>query len=109
MGFSSTVCYRNEVGKILAKLRVDFGESQTRQAERLGYNASFLSLVSSDRRGFSYDLYKSIMEHYAPKATLYKNELQAALIKENVRKRFLEVFPNATAEQMIYVLYGIKE
>ena len=42
MGFSSTVCYRNEVGKILAKLRVDFGESQTRQAERLGYNASLL-------------------------------------------------------------------
>ena len=109
MGFSSTVCYRNEVGKILAKLRVDFGESQTRQAERLGYNASFLSLVSSDRRGFSYDLYKSIMEHYAPKATLYKNELQSALIKEDVKARFLEICPDATAEQMIYVLHGVKE
>ena len=109
MGFSSTVCYRNEVGKILAKLRVDYGESQKKQADRLGFNAAYLSMVSSDKRNFSYELYKSVMEHYAPKAGEYKDELINALIKPEVRARFEETFADATLERILYVLYGEKQ
>ncbi len=106
MGFASTHCYRNTVGKILAKLRVDYGESQGKQAMRLHFNQSYLSMVSSDRRNFTIELYKSIMEHYSDKAQAYKTELQAILIKD-VKDRFMEQFPDATVEQIFYVMYGV--
>ena len=35
MGFSSTACFRNEVGKVLGKLRVDFGETVAKQSRRI--------------------------------------------------------------------------
>lgn len=108
MGFSSTVCYRNELGKILAKLRVDYGESLAKQAARLGFSTAYMSMVASDRRGFSYELYKSIMDHYAGKAAEYKRELITELIKHDVKERFIELFPEATPEHMLYVLYGEK-
>lgn len=108
MGFSSTVCYRNEVGKILAKLRVDYGESLAKQAVRLGFNQSYLSMVSSDKRSFSYELYKSIMEHYSEKASVFKEELINELVKADVKERFIELYPETTPEQMLYILYGEK-
>lgn len=108
MGFASTVCYRNEVGKILAKLRVDYGESQEKQAARLGFSSSYLNMVSTDRRGFSYELYKSIIAHYAEKSSVFKEELINELIKTDVKERFTELFPNTTPEQMLYILYGEK-
>ncbi len=109
MAFSATGCYRNKVGKILAKLRVDYGESQGKQALRLHFNQSYLSMVSTDRRNFTIDLYKSIMEHYADRAQVYKTELQTILIKEDVKERFMKEFPDATVEQIFYVMYGVKD
>ena len=101
-------CYLNDIGKVLKKLRVDFEETQKQQAARLGFDPAYLSLVSTDRRGFSIEVYKSIIEHYGNTAEAYKETLNKALVKADIRARFTETFPDATDEQMIYVLYGEK-
>ena len=101
-------CYLNEVGKVLKKLRVDYGENQIQQGKRLGFNPAYLSMVSTDRRGLSFDMYKSIMEHYGSAAENYKPVLKNALVKADVRMRFKETFPDATDEQIVYVMYGEK-
>ena len=67
MGFSSTACFRNEVGKVLGKLRVDFGETVAKQSKRLGFNPAYVSLVSSGDRGFSYEFYKRTLNVTAKK------------------------------------------
>lgn len=105
MGFSSTMCYRNEIGKILAKLRVDYGESQAKQAERLGVSMSYISMVGSGKRNFSYELYKSILEHYYS-IDKYKDSLDELVIGEERKKRFLSVFPKITNKEILYILYG---
>ncbi len=106
MGFSSTSCYRNKVGKILCKLRVDYGETQAKQAERLGYTQCYLSMVSTDKRKFSYDLYCKIMERYGTMAVVYKTELIKELLQKDVEERFLELFPESNPEKLLYILYG---
>lgn len=106
MGFSSTACFRNEVGKVLGKLRVDFGETVAKQSKRLGFNPAYVSLVSSGDRGFSYEFYKRIFECYGEKAQEYRKILTTELIKPDVRARFAETFPDATDEQMIFVIHG---
>lgn len=105
MGFSSTMCYRNEIGKILAKLRVDYGESQAKQAERLGVSMSYISMVGSGKRNFSYELYKSILEHYYS-VDKYKDSLDELVIGEERKKRFLSVFSKITNKEILYILYG---
>lgn len=101
-------CYLNDIGKVLKKLRVDFAETQKQQAARLGFAPAYLSLVSTDRRGFSMEVYKSIIEHYGRKAEIYKETLNKALVKADIRRRFAETFPNATDKQMIYVIHGVE-
>lgn len=108
MGFSSTACFRNEVGKVLAKLRVDFGETVAKQSKRLGFNPAYVSLVSSGDRGFSYEFYKRIFECYGEKAQEYYEILTTELIKPDVRARFEETFEGVTLEQMMYVIFGAK-
>ena len=108
MGFSSTACFRNEVGKVLGKLRVDFGETVAKQSKRLGFNPAYVSLVSSGDRGFSYEFYKRIFECYGEKAQEYYEILTTELIKPDVKARFEETFEGVTLEQMMYVIFGVE-
>ena len=108
MGFSSTACFRNEVGKVLAKLRVEFGESVVMQSKRLGFNQSYVTLVGNGKRGFSYEFYNRIFECYGEKAEEYREILTTELIKPDVRARFEETFNGATLTQMMYVIFGAK-
>lgn len=109
MGFSSTVCFRNKVGKVLAKLRVDFGENVKKQSERLGFNAAYLTVVSNGKRAFSYEFYRRIFECYGEKAEEYREILTTELIKPEIKDRFEKTFPGATIEQMMYVIFGNEE
>ena len=106
MGFSSTACFRNQVGKALAKLRVEFGESVRTQSERLGFNDSYVTLVSNGKRSFSYEFYHRIFEYYGEKAEEYREILTTELIKPDVKGRFEKTFPGVTLEQMMYVIFG---
>lgn len=108
MGFSSTACFRNEVGKVLGKLRVEFGETVAKQSGRLGFNPAYVSLVSSGERGFSYEFYKRIFERYGDKAEEYRKVLTTELVKPDVKARFEETFADVTLEQMMYVIFGAK-
>lgn len=108
MGFSSTACFRNEVGKVLGKLRVDFGETVAKQSKRLGFDPSYITLVGNGGRGFSYEFYKRIFECYGEKAQEYYEILTTELIKPDVKARFKEAFGSVTLEQMMYVIFGAK-
>ena len=106
MGFSSSICFRNEVGKVLGKLRVDFGESLAMQTKRLRFSQSYITCVGNGKRNFSYEFYKRIFECYGEKAEEYREVLTMELIKPDVRARFEEIFGNVTLEQMMYVIFG---
>lgn len=108
MGFSSTSCYRNKVGKVLGKLRVDFGETVAKQSKRLGFCQSYITLVGNGKRSFSYDFYKRIFECYGEKAQEYREILTTELIRPDVKERFEETFGSVTLEQMMYVIFGAK-
>ena len=103
-----TNCYRTPVGKVLAKLRVEYGETVPNQAKRLGYAANYISLVSAGKRGFSSELYKRIFECYGEKAQEYRELLTTEVIKPDVKARFEETFGHVTVEQMVYVLFGTR-
>lgn len=108
MGFSSTACYRNEIGKVLAKLRVDYGENVTTQSKRLACNPSFITLVGNGKRGFTYDFYTRIFDCYGESAEKYRTILTTELIKPDIQERFAKAFPGATPEQMLFVLFGVE-
>lgn len=108
MGFASAICYRNELGKILSKLRVEYSETLKMQADRLGYSSNYLSMVSTDRRPLSAEFYKSIMEHYGKQAEEYKTELLNILFDDGIKARFQELVPGGTLEQLLYLIHGVK-
>ena len=108
MGFGSAICYRNKLGKILSKLRVEYSETLKMQAERLGYSSNYISLVSTDRRPLSVDFYKSVMEHYGRQAEVYKTDLLNILFDEGLKARFEELLPGSSLEQLLYLIYGVK-
>ena len=108
MGTSKITCYRTELGKILSKLRVEYAETQSAQAERLGYTSNYISLVSTGRRCFTVELYNSVMEHYGRQAEIYKNELLNILFKDDIKTRFYDYVPNGSIEDLLYLVYGIR-
>lgn len=108
MGFSSAICYRNELGKILSKLRVEYSETMKMQAERLGYSSNYISMVSTDRRPLSAEFYKSVMEHYGKQAQEYKDDLLNILFDKDIIARFHELVPEGTLDQLLYLVYGVK-
>ena len=109
MGFSSTACYRHKVGKVLAKLRVEYGENVSTQSKRLGCSPCSITLVGNGKRGFTYNFYTRIFECYGEIAQEYRDILTTELIKPEVKERFEKTFPGITPEQMLYILFGAEK
>ena len=101
----SVTDYQNEIAKFFSHLRIDYSETQKKQAERLGVNQSYISYLGTDKRPFTYGMYKTICEHYRI-TDEQKIKMIDWLIKEDVQKRYFERFPDAELKDLFYVMYG---
>ncbi len=93
-----------EIGRILGKLRVDYSETQAKQAVRLGIDIANLNRISTGNRALPYEVYKKILECYDTSA--YGNDIDLILIKRDVWERFKAKDPAITTKEIIYLLYG---
>lgn len=101
----SVSCISSELGKVFAHLRAEYSETVAIQSARLGFNSSYIYLVLVGKRQFSFNLFKSLLEHYTI-TDEYKKVFINELIKPEQQARFEEICPGIKPEDLIYVLYG---
>lgn len=104
----------SECGKVLAHLRVEYGENLEQQARRLGFNTMYISLIQNGRRAMSPKVYESVITHYDV-SDERKEILMRDMINDEDVWRFREVFGEdvdngrINLPDMVYILTGYRE
>ena len=73
---------KNDIGKFLMKLRIDFDETMGRMAKKIGVSHAFLSLAESGKRNMSIKTVRNIIDAYDLKNE-QKDELIQLLLKKD--------------------------